>query len=49
MIIITKLMRDEQEYHWCRFCRTPAYYYVDELEGYVCAECYRKIKREKEC
>ena len=38
------LINDEQEYHWCRFCRQPAYYYVDELEGYVCARCYKKIR-----
>ena len=38
------LINDEQEHHWCRFCRAPAYYYIDELEGFVCAECYRKVK-----
>lgn len=43
-----ELINDEKEYHYCAFCRKPAYYYDSNLvDGYLCAECYNKLRKQE--
>ena len=41
------LIDDASEYHYCAFCGKEAFYFVDKIDGYVCAECFRKLKEEE--
>ena len=41
------LIDDVSKYHYCAFCGKLAYYYLEEVSGYVCAECYKKLKEER--
>ena len=34
---------DDSEKHFCMFCRKEGHYYYEKEEGYLCADCYRKL------
>jgi len=40
------IILDTREKHYCMFCRKEAHYFLDEEFGYICAECYSKLKRK---
>jgi len=35
---------DTREQHYCLFCKKESHYYCNEEGGFLCAECYGKIK-----
>ena len=45
---------NEEEHSYCIFCRKPTYFYISPLnypglgvEGYICVECFNKLRDKK--
>ncbi|HRS26012.1 MAG TPA: hypothetical protein P5140_05665 [Methanofastidiosum sp.] len=38
---------NDSESGYCIFCRGLTYYYDTQFSGYLCAECYKKLKGGK--
>ena len=45
-LISRERLLDTRENGVCMFCGADTYYFSKEHEGYVCAKCYAKLKKE---